>query len=1113
MSEHILAGLLAGARAPSPRPPSPARQRRYPAQEDRYELLEQIGQGTAAAVYRAWCEDVQEQVAIKVIDLEWFHASLEDIYKEIQVMSLSSHPNVVRYITSFLQGHDLWVVMPLLTGGSVRSLLDCLFPHGMDEELVRYVLHQMLKAVEYFHSRGQMHRDIKAANLLLDASGQVLLADYGVMGWMVEHGLERKQRQTFVGTPLWMAPEVMEQTHGYDAKADIWSVGITAIEMAQGRAPYARHPPMKVLFLTLQNDPPTLDAGVAVRFSEDFREVVDMCLRKDPRQRPSASAVLAHRYFRGVRRPPGLADMLAHLPPLGSRGVSQRALYRQLQKLTTGGRSGIWELNEQGLGWDFDTADAATDEGDAGGVVNGGGAGGDDDVHHEGRGLPGDHVRGVVRDSSLEADLQRFPSHDGSELSSVFGPSSSPLTVPTDEPAHFGTAPTTPLTDSVPLVHTRSTAAAPVVHDGNGNGVAVAYGRASRHSAGTASADDAWPSTHVHSASVSNPDLLGHALAGGEDAGVKAAAVSAAVATTIVPPAGAAGGAKPPRASRFTVVAVEQGKPLAAGAVREEESLSRGDSGGGSADTSLPESATAEALVPTSPSFDSFLASPTELVGGGVPRGSFESGLEAPSSAESAPPSALPSSLSAPTLVFLDPLPGGAGATPASEAARHALPPPPPSGPMLGSLTGRPSRFNVLEVAVDASGGGAPRPDYPGVVAGGAAVAAAEAGAALVRAPTPPIPAGRPSRFEVKAAMTDSVPPDTPPLPPTDHVRVVSEPPPPSSAGSTADVAADAAPSPFPARSLSVGPARPPPLSAGGAADTAVDGAASPFPVRSLSGGSTRSARASPQSRFTLAPAHGGASLPPPLPVSIPDAAAAATVSAPAASAPPPHGTAGMAPEPPRPSPSSRRVIVPADIGLTRAVINQAMYASDEAAAGRAAARVALPRPPRSVRFSPTVVESPPAEPDASPPRSSARGGGGGGSGSERTSRSGNGNGGSGSGRARGRGRSGGGGSSNGGGGSSNTGSGGGGGAVNSHGGGGGGGSDFRSLPNEEFPTGGPADGAGFATDGVPPPAGLGGAYQHLQALYDALSSLARENDALRAEVASLRASQLQRSH
>ncbi|KAK4536287.1 hypothetical protein CDCA_CDCA08G2312 [Cyanidium caldarium] len=235
----------------------------YPTTPEGYEILDELGHGDNSAVYRAVCPPMDhESVAIKIVNLEGLPLSLDALVKEIRVMSLSSHDNVVPYSTSFVVGHHLWIVMPFISGTPMGRILRTLYPQGLgDESVIRYILHEALKGLNYFHRNKQIHRNLKADNIHLTTDGRVLLTDYTFLGLMLESGVSRRLRQTFVGTPCWMAPEVMEQVSGYDYKADVWSLGITALELAQGQAPYERYAPMKILQLTLQG--PVADAGAS----------------------------------------------------------------------------------------------------------------------------------------------------------------------------------------------------------------------------------------------------------------------------------------------------------------------------------------------------------------------------------------------------------------------------------------------------------------------------------------------------------------------------------------------------------------------------------------------------------------------------------------------------------------------------------------------------------------------------------------------------------------------------------------------------------------------------------------------------------------------------------
>ncbi|KAI0067946.1 kinase-like protein [Artomyces pyxidatus] len=318
-----------------------------------YTLGPPIGFGASSTVYSAvfqpkGCSAPPVPCALKVLDLDRLpQGSLRLLERETQLMSLSKHPNVLRVRGSWMDGHKLYIALRLMNAGSAADVMRYGWPGGMEEEVVRCILKQALQGLNYLHINGFIHRDIKAANLLIDDDGTVLLGDLGVAAQLQDDSEpdsprdarrpERSiafdpalvsaprrarvgKRRSFVGTPCWMAPELISGKH-YDSSADIWSFGITALELAQGRAPRSRETPHAVLLQTVQDAPPTLDRDGGVhKYSRAFKEVVEGCLLKDPSRRPTAAQLLQTPFFKNAKKSSHLVStILTGLPPLAQR--------------------------------------------------------------------------------------------------------------------------------------------------------------------------------------------------------------------------------------------------------------------------------------------------------------------------------------------------------------------------------------------------------------------------------------------------------------------------------------------------------------------------------------------------------------------------------------------------------------------------------------------------------------------------------------------------------------------------------------------------------------------------------------------------------------------------
>ncbi|OCT59982.1 hypothetical protein XELAEV_18046001mg [Xenopus laevis] len=259
--------------------------------EEVFDVLEKLGEGSYGSVYKASHKETSQIVAIKQIPVE---SDLQEIIKEISIMQQCDSPHVVKYYGSYFKNTDLWIVMEFCGGGSVSDIIR-LRKQTLNEDEIATILQSTLKGLEYLHFMRKIHRDIKAGNILLSCEGTAKLADFGVAGQLTD---TMAKRNTVIGTPFWMAPEVIQEI-GYNCVADIWSLGITAIEMAEGKPPYAEIHPMRAIFMIPSNPPPTFRKPEL--WSKDFVDFINLCLVKNPELRSSATELLQHPFIKAAK--------------------------------------------------------------------------------------------------------------------------------------------------------------------------------------------------------------------------------------------------------------------------------------------------------------------------------------------------------------------------------------------------------------------------------------------------------------------------------------------------------------------------------------------------------------------------------------------------------------------------------------------------------------------------------------------------------------------------------------------------------------------------------------------------------------------------------------------
>lgn len=256
---------------------------------EEFDMTGLLGEGAYGTVHRGLHRATKQHVAIKSIVLQGGEP-IQTILEEINTIRDLDSPHIVNYLGSFYVKPALNIVMEFCEAGSCADVMR-LRQKTMNEGEIATVLSGTLKGLRYIHEQRYIHRDIKAGNVLLSASCAVKLADFGVAGQLTE---STQKRKTVIGSPFWMAPEVIQEV-GHDSKADLWSIGILAMEMAQGQPPYATMHPMRAIFKIASGPPAALEDPE--QWSTNLRQFLSRCLVKEPKERATAKELLGMKFI------------------------------------------------------------------------------------------------------------------------------------------------------------------------------------------------------------------------------------------------------------------------------------------------------------------------------------------------------------------------------------------------------------------------------------------------------------------------------------------------------------------------------------------------------------------------------------------------------------------------------------------------------------------------------------------------------------------------------------------------------------------------------------------------------------------------------------------------
>lgn len=287
----------------------------FPLDKSQYTLQDIIVHKSFSDVYIAQCLSNKQQLTIKIIKLDLCPINVDHLQEETAFWRASTNKNILQLYGMFVTDNSLWILTEFMAGGSCYDILQFSFNQGFKNEgVISTIIHDVVSCLNYMHSNGQVHKQIRSSNILISKDGEVKVANFGLATSLLEELSSDPKKKKIVGITAYLPPEAINGAP-LTFSSDIWSLGITAIELATGSTPYGSVDPVEQIKLITNNSPPQLPST----FSPEFRDFVKQCLEFDADKRPSASALLNHPFLAKASSPSCIKSIIDELPPLQQR--------------------------------------------------------------------------------------------------------------------------------------------------------------------------------------------------------------------------------------------------------------------------------------------------------------------------------------------------------------------------------------------------------------------------------------------------------------------------------------------------------------------------------------------------------------------------------------------------------------------------------------------------------------------------------------------------------------------------------------------------------------------------------------------------------------------------